>query len=215
MGYPSRRAEQRFWSEGLLSVVGVDEVGCGALAGPVYAAAVVFEPHVTLRGLKESKQLTKAAREVFAQLIQKKAKSWSIGSASSEEIDCLGIRAATFLAMQRCMNRVEYTAVCVDGWPIPHVTCPQEARFRGDNSMRVVAAASVIAKVARDAYMTEVSEAFPSYGFAAHKGYGTAHHQAMIERYGLSVLHRKTFCKKWLNTANKSHFLLDFSPEKS
>ena len=179
-------------------VAGVDEAGRGALAGPVYAAAVALPPAPALRGLADSKKLAPEVRGDLARRIRFVAVGWGVGSASSAEIDDLGIAPATFLAMRRALAALEASAgrpglVLVDGFPIPSLTLPQRAVVKGDASVACIAAASILAKTSRDAILEGLDRVRPWYGFAAHKGYGSAAHLAALRLHGPSPDHRLSF----------------------
>ncbi len=182
---------------GATLVAGVDEVGRGPLAGPVYAAAVVFPPGVRIAGMDDSKRLTPSERESLCPLIREAALGVSIGRAEVEEIDTVNIRQASFRAMRRSLAGLPVTAdfVLVDGFPIPDLHLAQRAIVKGDSLSLSIAAASVIAKVARDAVMVEYDRRYPGYGFAEHKGYATAEHIEALRRLGPSPIHRRSF--KW------------------
>ncbi len=186
---------------------GVDEVGRGPLAGNVVAACAIFrECDLTgglLPGLNDSKKLTPAKREALAPRIRECALAWSIGEATPEEIDQINILQATFLAMRRALEKIQAMDVqpsllLVDGnQKIPGIALPQTTVVKGDALSASIAAASVLAKVHRDLSMQKAETAFPGYGFAAHKGYGTAEHTQAILRLGLTPLHRQSFCRNF------------------
>ena len=190
------RVEEEARASGVRVVAGVDEAGRGALAGPVYAAAVVLPAGLVLPGLDDSKALAPEVRERLALRIRSLAAAWGVGAASAREIDDLGIAPATFLAMRRALSRLEDPGpdlVLVDGSPIPSLPLPQRAFVRGDASIACIAAASILAKTARDAVLEDLDRDRPWYGFAAHKGYGSAAHLAALRRHGPSPDHRLTF----------------------
>ena len=191
-------AEEAAHAAGARAVAGVDEAGRGALAGPVFAAAVILAPGTLLAGLDDSKALTPEVREALAPRIRAAAAGWGVGSATAAEIDDLGIAPATFLAMRRALAAVAAAGprpdlVLVDGFPIPGLGTPQRAVVRGDATVACIAAASILAKTARDAVLRALDEASPWYGFAAHKGYGSAAHLAALRRHGPSPDHRLSF----------------------
>ena len=177
---------------------GVDEAGRGPLAGDVYAAAVVLSDGVLIEGLNDSKKISEKNREIIYDMIIERADAYCIASASVEEIDTLNILQATMLAMQRAVAGlgVKPGFAVVDGNRVPQLDCPAEFLIKGDAKSASVAAASVLAKVARDRYMKQLAEAYPQYAFEKHKGYGTKLHYEMLEKYGISDIHRKTFLKK-------------------
>lgn len=176
-------------------VAGVDETGRGALAGPVYAAAVILPRHHGLRGLDDSKKLTREAREVLAPKIRRKALGWAVASASLEEIERLNILHAALLAMRRAVEALPLAPglLRVDGIHAPAAACPVETLIGGDGRVRCIMAASILAKVERDAEMRRLHEQFPGYGFADHKGYGTPEHLAALQRLGPCAAHRRLF----------------------
>lgn len=179
----------------LLYVAGVDEVGRGPLAGPVVTAAVILDPARPIAGLADSKKLSEKKREQLAEEIREKALAWALGRAEVEEIDNINILQATMLAMQRAVAGLAIAPqhVQVDGNRCPRLPCSVEAIVKGDSKVPAISAASILAKVARDAEMTALCLQYPGYGFAAHKGYGTAQHMAAIEKLGPSLVHRRSF----------------------
>ncbi|MDX9733056.1 MAG: ribonuclease HII [Thermoanaerobaculia bacterium] len=188
--------EEAARAAGTRRVAGVDEAGRGALAGPVYAGAVILPAGVLLRGLDDSKALLPEVREALAPRIRARAEAWGVCSASAAEIDELGIAAASFLAMRRALARLAGgppDLVLVDGFPIPGLDLPQRAVVKGDATVACISAASVLAKTARDAELRALDERHPWYGFAAHKGYGSAAHLEALRRHGPSPDHRLTF----------------------
>ncbi|MGI5893343.1 MAG: ribonuclease HII [Candidatus Merdivicinus sp.] len=186
-------------SLGIAQFCGVDEAGRGPLAGDVYAAAVILSPEIEIPGLNDSKKLTEKKREALFPLIQEKAEAWSIASASVEEIDRLNILQATFLAMRRAVEglSVKPTFALIDGNRNPQVSVPSRCLIKGDATSASIAAASILAKVARDHSMKELAEAYPEYAFEKHKGYGTKEHYACLDAYGASPVHRMSFLKKY------------------
>jgi ribonuclease HII len=180
---------------GSLLVAGVDEAGRGPLAGPVVAAAVILDPDRPIAGLADSKALSEARREKLAPLIRSESLAWAIGMASVEEIDRINILQASLLAMQRAIERLSPrpALALVDGNQAPRLFCPVQTVVRGDASVPAISAASILAKVGRDALMLELDERYPEYGFAAHKGYPTAAHLRALERVGVSPVHRRSF----------------------
>jgi ribonuclease HII len=177
---------------------GVDEAGRGPLAGPVIAAAVILDPAQPIDGLADSKALSEAARERLAPLIRARAIAWAIGSAERAEIDAINILEATLLAMRRALLglAVRPAHVQIDGNRAPPVSdlgCSLETVVRGDATVAAIGAASILAKTHRDALMRQLDRTCPGYGFARHKGYGTAAHLAALSRLGPSSEHRLSF----------------------
>jgi ribonuclease HII len=197
--------EEKFWVSGYDHVAGVDEVGAGCLAGPVVAAAVVLPREVDINKLRDSKMLSAMQREKIADQIKAVALGWAIGFASPEEIDQINIRQADFLAMRRALAglSIEYQVVLSDGFAIPGLVCLQEAIIKGDQKSKSIAAASIIAKVYRDALMTEYEKEFPGYGFAKHKGYGTAEHCVALNTLGPCPIHRFSYSPVRESSARK------------
>lgn len=195
----SARAPRRAARPGSL-VAGVDEAGRGPLAGPVVAAAVILDPARPTPGLRDSKQLPAARRERLAGEIRALALAWSIGWADAHEIDVLDIRQATLLAMRRALQglAIAPARVLVDGRDRPSVAmlgigCELVPIVQGDRLIAEISAASILAKVARDAWMLGAAPVYPGYGFARHKGYPTREHLAGLARRGPCPLHRRSF----------------------
>jgi ribonuclease HII len=176
-------------------VAGIDEVGRGCLAGPVYAAAVILPPDHGLDGLRDSKQLSAAQRERLAPLIRARALAWAIGTADIEEIDRDNILQATFLAMRRAVAGLALQPVrfLVDGNQRPPLELPVEMIVGGDAIVDCIMAAAIVAKVARDAEMVSLNDLHPGYGFAQNKGYGTPEHLAALRERGPCAVHRMSF----------------------
>ena len=176
-------------------VAGVDEAGRGPLAGPVVAAAVILDPRQPIAGLMDSKKLTALRRERLFHAICAKALCCSIAEATVEEIDRLNILQATLLAMKRAVEglRLKPNKVLVDGNRLPALTIRAEAIVKGDALVPAISAASILAKVTRDRWCVEFDREFPQYGFAGHKGYGTALHLAALNAHGACPQHRRSF----------------------
>ncbi|MBH75308.1 MAG: ribonuclease HII [Dehalococcoidia bacterium] len=174
---------------------GVDEVGRGPLAGPVVAAAVIFERGVRLEGVRDSKKVPARQRQELSDLIRRMALSWAIGAATVAEVDQYNIHHATLLAMRRAVYglNVTPTYLYVDGTAYPDVGCPGKAMVRADQNIHVVAAASILAKVARDRVMVAMSKEYPGYGFEMHKGYPTPSHLDTLGRLGPCAIHRTSY----------------------
>ncbi len=187
--------EEALWARGVSYVAGVDEVGVGPFAGPVVAAAVVFAPGVRVPGVRDSKRLDHARRVAIDALVRKAAIAVGVGAVEPEEIDRLNIRRAALEAMRLAILalaiRVEY--ILVDARTIPGIGIPQEPIVNGDGLVFSIAAASIVAKVHRDAVMTAYDAEYPAYGFARHKGYGTAEHIRALREHGPCPIHRRSF----------------------
>jgi ribonuclease HII len=196
---PDLSFEQALWSTGVILVAGVDEAGRGAWAGPVSAGAAILpvQPDLRLRlqGVRDSKQMSPAQRAHWVIEIYRVALAWGVGFASAEEIDERGIVPATRLAMQRAIACLDPAPqhLLIDAVRLPSIALPQQSLIKGDARVLSIAAASVLAKTARDALMVELDASCPGYGLARHKGYGTALHQSALQRLGPSPLHRKSF----------------------
>ncbi len=182
-------------------ICGVDEAGRGPLAGDVYAAAVIFDEDTVIDGINDSKKLSEKKREVLFDEIIEKAKAYYIATASIEEIEQLNILNAAMLAMKRAVEglKIKPQLALIDGNKSPDIEIPAQTVIKGDAKSQSIAAASILAKVARDRYMKELDEKYPQYQFSKHKGYGTKLHYEMIEKYGISPVHRPSFLKKVLN----------------
>lgn len=185
-------------------VCGIDEAGRGPLAGDVYAAAVIFDDDVVIEGINDSKKLTEKKREqLFDEIIQK-AKAYCIATATIAEIEEINILNAAMLAMKRAYEGLGLPAdiILVDGNKEPPIDGEICTVVKGDATSASIAAASILAKVARDRYMDELAEQYPEYGFDKHKGYGTKVHYEAVDRYGLCPAHRPSFFKKYYEKKN-------------
>jgi len=180
---------------GPLGLCGVDEAGRGPLAGPVMAAAVMLDPERPIDGLRDSKKLSAAARERLANAIRERAAAWCVAEASVAEIDQLNILHATMLAMQRAVAGLGRAPdeVLVDGNRCPNWAWRSQAVVKGDDKVAAIAAASILAKTARDQFMCSLHDVYPAYGFAQHMGYGTAAHLAALKAHGACPQHRRSF----------------------
>ena len=187
--YPLIKTTQNFL------VAGVDEAGRGPLAGPVVAAAVILDPLRPIVGLADSKILSERKRDSLSVIIKEVALSWSVGVASVEEIDKFNILQATLLAMQRAVYglAVQPDKVLIDGNRLPDLLIPAQAIVKGDSKVKVISAASIVAKVERDSIMADYHKKYPDFSFHLHKGYGTKQHLTEIEQFGILPIHRKTF----------------------
>jgi ribonuclease HII len=187
--------ERSLWSRGFDYVAGVDEAGCGCWAGPVFAAAVILKPSMRLDFVRDSKTLSEDQRHRLAHIIKQRAISFGIGTASAHEIDVLNIRKAAALAMQRAIEQLSPAPqhLLIDAFRLPLISLPQTNIVRGDAKVKSIAAASILAKTARDQHMQELDALYPGYGFAQHKGYGTRVHQAALQKLGTCVEHRQSY----------------------
>jgi ribonuclease HII len=211
---PSSRHERAARSAGYRSIAGVDEAGRGALFGPVFAAAVVLDPARQIRGLDDSKQLPADRREVLAERIRDRAAAWAVAGADAFEIDRVNILEASRLAMKRAVERLRTVSdyLLIDAIVI-NVPCPQKALIHGDSLSFSIAAASILAKVARDAALAQWDNVFPEYGFARNKGYGTPDHLAALEQFGPTTLHRFSF-EPVRNACHSRDYLWSGYPEQ-
>ena len=197
------RFERQYWQDGVDRLAGVDEAGRGPLAGPVVAAAVVFERRFAeseernlLRGLTDSKQLSESRRNFFYRILKESPHvAIGVGLADVKEIDEFNILNATHMAMARAVQRLPSLPVLalVDGLPVKGLPCPSRSIVRGDSLSLSIAAASIMAKVVRDGIMREMDAVYPQYGFAKHKGYGSAARMQALREHGPCPLHRRSF----------------------
>lgn len=196
---PDLYFEMALWNDNIEYLAGVDEAGRGALAGEVAAAAVILPNDITLlqtlAGVRDSKQMSPAQRDLWAIEIKRVALAWAVGFASNIEIDVSGIAPATCLAIHRALDALPVSPqhLLVDYIKLPDCAIPQTPLVKGDARSLSIASASVLAKTARDELMRQYDRRFPGYGFARHKGYGTASHRAAIEQMGGCSLHRQSF----------------------
>jgi ribonuclease HII len=191
--------EYAIYDSGVTLLCGVDEAGRGPLAGPVCAAAVMLPRGCEIPGLNDSKKLTEKRREALFDTICEKALSFGVAMAGVEEIEERNILGATFLAMNRAIEKlpVQPELALIDGNRNKGIAVPSRCVIGGDGKCADIAAASILAKVTRDRYMLEMAEKYPQYGFDRHKGYGTAAHYAAIREFGPSPIHRMSFLRKW------------------
>ena len=196
--------EREQWNNGFSSVCGVDEAGAGPLAGPVYAAAVILPRELDIPGLNDSKQLTEKKREALYDLITAQADAWSVARVEAAEIDATDILSARMKAMQLAIDglSIRPDLALIDGnrdhGRHAAITAPHVTIVKGDSKSASIAAASILAKVSRDRYVSgELDGLYPQYQFARHKGYGTKLHYQMLDEYGPCPQHRVTFLKKW------------------
>ncbi len=196
----SLKLEKSIWGNGIENIAGVDEAGCGPLAGPVVAAAVILPQKIRRTGIKDSKKLLPEKRNELYQFLTEQAISYGVGIVSHQEIDDINIRQASFLAMRKAIAQLspQPQFLLVDGFLIPDMTIQQQAIVNGDESCFTIASASIIAKVTRDRLMDAYHLQFPQYGFDRHRGYATLLHREMLIKYGPCSLHRKSFLRKIL-----------------
>ena len=202
--------ERELRARGFNAVAGVDEVGRGALFGPVVAAAVVLSPDRPIRGLDDSKQLEPDRREVLAERIRERAVSWAVAAVDAGTIDHINIYQASRVAMRLAVSRLNPPPdfLLIDAVPLDY-PLPQRPLIKGDARCHAIAAASIIAKVYRDAVMRVWDEIFPEYGLASHKGYSTPEHCRAIEQFGTTPLHRLSFEP----VRARSLFPIDYNPQ--
>ena len=192
--------ENELRKKGYKIICGVDEAGRGPLAGDLYAAACILPDNIEIEGLNDSKKISEKKREQIYPIIKEQALSYCVATATVEEIDSLNILNATFLAMRRAVEglKIKPDFALIDGNRIKDMPLLCETVIGGDGKSASIAAASILAKVERDRYMKEIAEKYPQYFFEKHKGYGTKLHYEMLDKYGVSDIHRKTFLKKYL-----------------
>lgn len=199
MIFPDLSFEIELWANGRRHIAGIDEAGRGALAGPVAAAALILPRFINIQtqlsGVRDSKQMTPKQREYWARVLHAIALAWGVGFASHAEIDTLGILPATRLAARRALESlaVQPDHLLLDYLKLDDVALPQTSLVKGDCRSLSIAGASVLAKTARDALMRELDGYYPGYGFATHKGYGTASHLGALDRLGSCPEHRRSF----------------------
>ena len=180
-------------------ICGADEAGRGPLAGAVYAASVILNPDRPIIGLADSKKLSEKKRDLLSVEIKQHALAWAIASCSAQEIDEINILQASLLAMKRAIEAMQVQfgitpdLVQVDGNKCPKISLPCEAIVKGDSKVQAISAASILAKVARDAELYELDKIYPQYGFAKHKGYPTAFHLQMLDAHGVTLVHRLSY----------------------
>ncbi len=194
------RFEDDLFNDGIQYVAGVDEAGRGPLAGPVFAASVILPRGIFIEGINDSKKINEKKRDELYDIIIEKAICYEIASVDEQEIDRINIRNAAFKAMVKAVNRMKTKPqhVLVDGDDVKGLTFPYTTIIKGDSLSVSIAAASILAKVARDRYIKELDQLYPQYGFANHKGYGTKEHIEAIKLYGLTPIHRGSFTKKFV-----------------
>jgi ribonuclease HII len=193
--YPNLRQERKLQRQGFKYIAGLDESGRGAWAGPIVAAAVILDPKIKIKGLKDSKLLRAPNREEFFDKIANVAIAWSVAAINQQTIDKIGIQEANILAMKQALKKLSPGAdySLTDALSLSYRQLPNLAFIKGDRKITSIAAASIIAKVMRDQMMDKLDEQYPQYGFKQHKGYGTAHHFQMLAEHGICEIHRKTW----------------------
>ena len=192
--------EEGLYSKGIKLVCGVDEAGRGPLCGPVVAAAVILKPDSKIEGVNDSKKLSEKKREQVYEAIMQNALAVGVGMSDVDVIESVNILNATKLAMKEAISKlkVQPEYVLIDGNQMIDITIPGETVVHGDAISESIAAASIVAKVTRDRMLIEWDKEYPEYGFAKHKGYGTKAHTDAIAKYGLTPLHRPSFCTKFV-----------------
>ena len=192
--------EEGLYSKGIKLVCGVDEAGRGPLCGPVVAAAVILKPDSKIEGVNDSKKLSEKKREQVYEAIMQNALAVGVGMSDVDVIESVNILNATKLAMKEAISKlkVQPEYVLIDGNQMIDITIPGETVVHGDAISESIAAASIIAKVTRDRMLIEWDKTYPEYGFAKHKGYGTKAHVEAIGKYGLTPIHRPSFCTKFI-----------------
>ena len=197
--------DEEFYQSGFKAVAGIDEAGRGPLAGPVYAAAVILDNQNHIEGLRDSKKLTPKKRELLFPIIKEQAVAYSIAWATEEEIDEINILEATLLAMRRAVDglKIKPDHLLIDGNTGILTDIETDLVVKGDSKSASIAAASILAKVARDHKIIELSEIYPQYSFEKHKGYPTKLHYEMLDEYGPCPIHRRTFLRKWEKKKNE------------
>lgn len=196
---PDLRYETPFWQAGQVHICGIDEAGRGALAGAVFAAAVILPPDPQilqdLSGVRDSKQMTPAQRNFWETRVKETAAAWGVGKATNQEIDSIGILPSTRLSMQRAVEAMQVIPdhLLIDAVILHQLEIPQSALIKGDVHCLSIACASVLAKTARDREMVDLDALYPAYGFSRHKGYGTLQHRTALMKYGACPLHRNTY----------------------
>ncbi len=196
---PDLEFEIHLWEAGFKVIGGLDEAGRGAWAGPVGAAVVVLPADKTimktLSGVRDSKKMTPRQRDIWAERIREEAVMWGVGFADHLEIDAYGIVPATKMAMKRAIEGINTILdyLLIDAVKLTEMSIPQSILIRGDSRSLSIAAASILAKTGRDRIMIEMDTTYPEYGFARHKGYGTAFHRKALDKLGPTVIHRKSY----------------------
>lgn len=192
--------ENALYEKGYTFIAGIDEVGRGPLAGPVYAGAVILKKNSGLLGVKDSKKLSEKQRELLYDLIKENSIAYAVGSATNYEIDEINILNATKLAMKRAIEKLKVKPeyLLIDALTLEDVNLPQKGIIKGDDLSISIGAASILAKVERDRYMKEIAGLYPQYNFESNKGYGSGEHIEAIKKFGKTDIHRNTFIRNFL-----------------
>jgi len=197
MKIPNFKKELELWGKGYQYIAGIDEVGRGAWAGPIVAAGVIFEKRIKIKGLNDSKKISAPKRIKMAEIIKQKALAWTVEIIDNQIIDEIGVGKANALVIDQVINslkpRPHYLLIDKASVTKYKIRIPWETIIKGDNKIFSIAAASILAKVARDEIMLKLAKKYPKYGFEIHKGYGTALHQKMINKNNICSLHRKSY----------------------
>ena len=193
--YPNLRKEKKLLRQGYQHISGLDEAGRGSWAGPIVAGAVILDPNIKIKGIDDSKKLRAPLRKRIFLEITATAKAWATGIVSAQNVDKLGIAQANIVAMQLALDNLKIKAdyFLADGLKFEFGSLPGQTIIKGDHKVSSIAAASIVAKVVRDALMDDFDDQYPQYGFNHHKGYGTNHHFQMLMEHGISKIHRKSF----------------------
>ncbi|HDQ22750.1 MAG TPA: ribonuclease HII [Candidatus Uhrbacteria bacterium] len=197
MPQPTFKKEIELWSRGYNFIAGIDEVGRGAWAGPIVAAGVIFEKKQRIKGLNDSKKLSAGKRKELAVMIKEKALAWAVQVVDNHIIDELGVGKANALVIDKVINTLvpkpHYLLIDKASVTKYKIMIPWQTIIKGDNLIFSIAAASILAKVARDEIMLKLAKKYPDYGFDKHKGYGTEFHQKMLVEYDVCKIHRKSY----------------------
>lgn len=202
MTLPTSKLEESLKQKGYLAIAGIDEAGRGAWAGPLVAAACILPEEPCHPEIRDSKELSQKKREDLHAWLMENCISTGVGLVESFEIDLFGMTQATQLAFRRALSRMKSPCdyILCDAFELTNSRVPSEGIIKGDQKVMTIAAASIVAKVERDAIMCKYAEEFPGYGFEQHKGYGTSQHIENIRRFGVLKIHRKLFLQKFLSS---------------
>lgn len=194
MKFPTQKAEKKLWRQGYKYVAGIDEAGRGALAGPIYAGAVIFKKGMKIKGVNDSKKLTPEKREELYRIITKTAHGWSVASLSHRQIDKMGVGRANLEVMEKTIQnlKIKPDFLLIDAHKLK-TKIPSSSIIKGDEKVFSIAAASILAKVSRDRFMIKQGKKYPAFQFEINKGYGTSRHLAAINKHGACPIHRRSF----------------------